>query len=123
MLSFVAGVDLPLLVDGEEDRALEALPPGQDLGELRDQLLRAILVVGGDQDDVLPLAGPVRALDDDPGLAPPRAGRARRTINDRNNAARDHRGRAAMGVMVRSRLDSRGVFRTNGLREPRESSI
>src|SRR5262249_55408361 len=57
-----------ILADREEHRAMEAVAPGEDLGQLRQRLLRTILLVPADQHDVLPLARPDRALVDDPGV-------------------------------------------------------
>ncbi len=52
-----AGVDRPVLADREQDGALKPVPPGEDLRELGQGLLGPILLVAGDEDDVLPLAG------------------------------------------------------------------
>ena len=58
------GVDRAVLgIDGEQDGAVEAVVLGQDLGQLRQRLLGAVLLVAADQDDVLALAGAVAALD------------------------------------------------------------
>ena len=63
------GVDGAVLgVDGKQHGAFEAVMPGQDLRQLRQGLLGAVLLVAADQDDVLALAGSVSAIEDDPGI-------------------------------------------------------
>jgi hypothetical protein len=74
------GVDAPvLLVDGEEHRAVEPVVTREDLCELRQRLLGAVLLVAGDEDDALALAGAVLPLEHDPGI---RGGRACRAEKD-----------------------------------------
>ena len=61
------GIDRAVLrIDGEQDGALEAVALGQDLGQLRQRLLGAVLLVAADQDDVLALARAVAPFVDDP---------------------------------------------------------
>ena len=66
------GVDRPVLVDREQHRALEAVMLREDLRQLRQRLLRAVLLVAADQHDVLPLAGPVAPGQSDPAVIGPR---------------------------------------------------
>ena len=81
MLSLRFGLIVPSLVDGEQHGAFEAVALGQDLGELRQRLLGAVLLVAADEDDVLALAGAVAALEDDP-----RVGRALREAPEARQA-------------------------------------
>ena len=53
-------------VDGEKHRALEAMAHGQDSGQHRQPFLGAILLVAGEEDDVLALPGSRFALVNDP---------------------------------------------------------
>ena len=46
------GIDQALLVDAEEDGAVEAVVLGKDAGQHRHRLLAAVFLFGGDQDDV-----------------------------------------------------------------------
>lgn len=55
-------------IDGEENRALEAVVHGEDLGQRRHGFLGAILLVARNEDDVLAFAGTVVAVIDDPRL-------------------------------------------------------
>ena len=49
-----AGIDQPGLgIDGEEHGTLAAVACGEDLGQLRDQFFAAVLIVGGDEHNVL----------------------------------------------------------------------
>ena len=60
------GSIVPSLVDGEQHGAFETVMLGQDLAQLRQRLLGAILLVAADQDDVLALAHAERTLVDHP---------------------------------------------------------
>ena len=55
-------------IDGKQHGTLEPVPLGEDLAQLRQGFLGAILLVAGDQHDVLSLARPVVAVEDDPGI-------------------------------------------------------
>jgi hypothetical protein len=44
------------------------VPLGEDLRQLRDGLLGAVLLIAADEDDVLALAGAVLAVEDDAGV-------------------------------------------------------
>ena len=62
-----AGIDRAgFRVDGKQDRAFEAMPLREDLAQLRQPFLRAILLVARDQDDALPFARAVLSFIDDP---------------------------------------------------------
>ena len=57
------GVNLSgFLVDGKKDGAFEAVVDGENLGELRHGIFRAIFLIAGDEDDVLSFAGAIFAL-------------------------------------------------------------
>ena len=66
-IRLVDGVDGSVLwIDGEKHRALEAMPNRQDLTEHRHRLLRPILFIAGDQDNVFAFAGSVASRIHDP---------------------------------------------------------
>src|SRR5262249_40128615 len=67
----VVRVDRAVRIDGEQDGALETVMFGQDLGQLRQRLLGAVLLVAADQDDVLAFARPVAAFDHQPRVVRP----------------------------------------------------
>ena len=49
-----SGIDeAGLRIDGEQHRTLATVVDGEDLGQLRDQFFAAVLIVGGNQHDVL----------------------------------------------------------------------
>src|SRR5262249_25652181 len=77
-----------LRVNGEEHGALEAVMLGQNPAELRQGLLRAILLIATDQHDMLALAGAFEAVVDDPGIVLSLCSGVSRT----NEAESDHRG-------------------------------
>jgi hypothetical protein len=54
-------------VDGEQHGAAEAVPRRKDLGELRQGLFGAVLLVAADEHDVPSLAGTFASLEDDTG--------------------------------------------------------
>ena len=61
-----AGIDeAGLRIDGKEHRALAAVMDGEDLGQLRDQFLAAVLIVGGDEHDMFARQRPSLALQHD----------------------------------------------------------
>ena len=69
MLSDCVRVDRAVLrIDREQHRAAEAVAAGQDLAELRQSLLGAVLLVAGDQHNVLAIAGPGDTVVHDPGI-------------------------------------------------------
>ena len=49
-------------IDGKQHRALEAVAAGQNLPQLRQRLLRAVLLIAADQHGVLPAAGAVESV-------------------------------------------------------------
>ena len=65
MLSDVRIDRAVLGIDGEQDGALEAVMLGEDLAELRQRFLGAILLIAADEHDVLALAGTVAAFVDE----------------------------------------------------------
>lgn len=75
-------VDLAALpVEREQDRALETVASGQNPGQHWQGLLRTILLVPADQDDVFAGPGPTAASQDEPGpagLGAERAGQEQR---------------------------------------------
>ncbi len=66
MWSVRVGRDDAVLVHREQNRAVESVVPGQDLGELRQPFLGPILLVAADKDDMLALTRAVRPLDGEP---------------------------------------------------------
>ena len=84
----VVGVGVDLAggrVNRKHDGAIEAVVAGEDLRQLRKSLLAAVLLVAADQDDLLPLPGPVAA-----GNLEPRIGglHRQREEKDQNAASR-----------------------------------
>ncbi len=59
-------VDRPVGADGEQDRALEPMALRQDLGQLRQPFLGAVLFVTAHQHDVLSLRRTIGTLVDNP---------------------------------------------------------
>src|SRR5205807_2124141 len=53
-------------VNGEEDRALVAMMPGEDPGQLRQSFLGAIFLIAADEDNVLTFTGTIEAVVGDP---------------------------------------------------------
>ena len=81
----VVGVGVDLAggrVDREHDGAIEAVVAGEDLRQLREGLLAAVLLVAADKNDLLPLSRPVATGD-----LEPRIGSLQRKHEDGHNAA------------------------------------
>ena len=81
----VVGVGVDLAggrVDRKHHGAIEAVVAGEDLRQLREGLLAAVLLVAADEHDLLPLPGPVATGD-----LEPRIGGLQRKREDGHNAA------------------------------------
>lgn len=71
-------------IDREYDGAIEAVVAGEDLRQLREGLLTAVLLVATDKDDLLPLPGPVATRNLEPRIGGPERTRE----EDQNTASR-----------------------------------
>src|SRR5207248_11008252 len=91
----VLGVDSAVgRVDGEQDGTLETVVLGEDLGQLLQRFLGAVLVVAAYQDDVYALAGAVAAVVNVLGLVggPHGAGQRQRQHGDGKQSRGGHDG-------------------------------
>ena len=71
-------------IDRKHHGAVEAVVAGEDLRQLREGLLTAVLLVATDKDDLLPLPGPIATGDLEPRIGGP----DRTREEDQNTASR-----------------------------------